>query len=208
MRGNHGIQVRAALEVRSIPACAGEPNGLVFDYPAWGVYPRVCGGTLAKSMIFCSHSGLSPRVRGNRNPIDDVMPKPRSIPACAGEPPARRRRDGRQSVYPRVCGGTRVLRAFKNGSIGLSPRVRGNPCGGAQAYVFLGSIPACAGEPSTRIFSRASAWVYPRVCGGTHLIDAQSLRRRGLSPRVRGNRARRGACNVDQGSIPACAGEP
>ena len=52
-------------------------------------------------------------------------------------------------------------------SRGLSPRVRGNPQPLAEVFHTLGSIPACAGEPS-----RSATWaciqtVYPRVCGGT-----------------------------------------
>ena len=42
--------------------------------------------------------------------------------------------------------------------------------------------------------------VYPRVCGGTRCYPVISCYGRGLSPRVRGNR--------NNGSIPACAGEP
>ena len=50
--------------------------------------------------------------------------------------------------------------------------------------------------------------VYPRVCGGTVGSFSARRRNRGLSPRVRGNRAQhlRGVEHI--GSIPACAGEP
>ena len=50
--------------------------------------------------------------------------------------------------------------------------------------------------------------VYPRVCGGTSDTAIQQIRDQGLSPRVRGNPARRD-CRPDPiWSIPACAGEP
>ena len=50
--------------------------------------------------------------------------------------------------------------------------------------------------------------VYPRVCGGTaHDVTARHDKR-GLSPRVRGNRLRGLLRNRPAGSIPACAGEP
>ena len=72
----------------------------------------------------------------------------------------------------------------------------------------LGSIPACAGEPERKVVRERMEEVYPRVCGGTLTETDSSAPRRGLSPRVRGNRF----CSRDStklaGSIPACAGEP
>ena len=50
--------------------------------------------------------------------------------------------------------------------------------------------------------------VYPRVCGGTIILNAALLCRNGLSPRVRGNRPRTAAIPPIWRSIPACAGEP
>ncbi len=52
------------------------------------------------------------------------------------------------------------------------------------------------------------AQVYPRVCGGTRLFLARSVRRNGLSPRVRGNPNGLLEPEILRGSIPACAGEP
>ena len=46
------------------------------------------------------------------------------------------------------------------------------------------------------------------MCGGTAVWAAASQRLRGLSPRVRGNRARVDAPRLQERSIPACAGEP
>ena len=53
-----------------------------------------------------------------------------------------------------------------------------------------------------------SCRVYPRVCGGTFAIPGPGIRGRGLSPRVRGNPVMEEARRLDDGSIPACAGEP
>ena len=50
--------------------------------------------------------------------------------------------------------------------------------------------------------------VYPRVCGGTIVSDDMAEDVLGLSPRVRGNQERMHYSNDDDGSIPACAGEP
>ena len=71
--------------------------------------------------------------------------------------------------------------------MGLSPRVRGNLVTTMGVVLPLGSIPACAGEPITRIPSPSINEVYPRVCGGTpDALSALALNT-GLSPRVRGN---------------------
>ena len=50
--------------------------------------------------------------------------------------------------------------------------------------------------------------VYPRVCGGTSLDFPAGPKKRGLSPRVRGNLRPVASETSNVGSIPACAGEP
>ncbi len=50
--------------------------------------------------------------------------------------------------------------------------------------------------------------VYPRVCGGTPAERTPKRRRKGLSPRVRGNHRHRPPASPRARSIPACAGEP
>ena len=50
--------------------------------------------------------------------------------------------------------------------------------------------------------------VYPRECGGTPWMPSPDRGISGLSPRVRGNRRRRGPAGTPQRSIPASAGEP
>ena len=111
---------------RSIPACAGEPRTGVIAMRRGRVYPRVCGGTHVKITTASAGPGLSPRVRGNPIFQDDFVPSWRSIPACAGEPSARRPAPGRRRVYPRVCGGTVRGPMMLAMLAGLSPRVRGN----------------------------------------------------------------------------------
>ena len=194
--------------VGSIPACAGEPRFLGGGPARLRVYPRVCGGTWDELDIRPTSSGLSPRVRGNLGPIGLVVAAIGSIPACAGEPLLCARSARRSRVYPRVCGGTFVSVASPPERMGLSPRVRGNLGPIGLVVAAIGSIPACAGEPGTRLIRWCLTRVYPRVCGGT----ASQLRRlapvEGLSPRVRGNLDRQLLVRRDDGSIPACAGEP
>ena len=149
-----------------------------------GVYPRVCGGTiLAPRRNF--FNGLSPRVRGNLVVYRKFSW--RSIPACAGEPPAPPTPRNRPRVYPRVCGGTPHDSVRLSITCGLSPRVRGNHRCSPLANNGLRSIPACAGEPKLSRQEKIIEKVYPRVCGGTVMPPILALEAMGLSPRVRGN---------------------
>ena len=111
-------------------------------------------------------------------------------------------------VYPRVCGGTYPSLFAMSSMVGLSPRVRGNRRHRRGLDWLLGSIPACAGEPYHIGLWQVAPEVYPRVCGGTDKALAERSLHEGLSPRVRGNRCRRGRVTDVEGSIPACAGEP
>ena len=147
VRGNPTQYGIPGEEMRSIPACAGEPGAIPRAPAGYRVYPRVCGGTTPQDPHRRPGRGLSPRVRGNpirprRRPAGN-----RSIPACAGEP----RRDGYYGgsirVYPRVCGGTRWTACYRKSWPGLSPRVRGNRRNTKYWLCAARSIPACAGEP-------------------------------------------------------------
>ena len=151
----------------SIPACAGEPLLLGSVSAKGQVYPRVCGGTYPCLVHPLCGLGLSPRVRGNRCFEGAGCGPLRSIPACAGEPLLQTSPSIEVKVYPRVCGGTICMRRRLRGCQGLSPRVRGNPVSSMSWPIVVGSIPACAGEPGYVSSMLFSAWVYPRVCGGT-----------------------------------------
>ena len=147
VRGNPISHIGAADTVRSIPACAGEPDRRTLGAGVLRVYPRVCGGTDGARSPHHLHQGLSPRVRGNRSNERQYKRLMRSIPACAGEPRSTPPAPPPWRVYPRVCGGT----AYST----------------LDALTGGGSIPACAGEPAWSAASGAAMAVYPRVCGGT-----------------------------------------
>ena len=208
VRGNRPTSPRRAARPGSIPACAGEPRpGPAAAALGW-VYPRVCGGTGAATMVDLLRRGLSPRVRGNHLLSGQIDYNTGSIPACAGEPHLCHQGNLEAPVYPRVCGGTIELGSAILNDVGLSPRVRGNRPTSPRRAARPGSIPACAGEPRPGPAAAALGWVYPRVCGGTGAATMVDLLRRGLSPRVRGNHLLSGQIDYNTGSIPACAGEP
>ena len=72
----------------------------------------------------------------------------------------------------------------------------------------IGSIPACAGEPWPARRRTTGNPVYPRVCGGATQHVHPPSQSAGLSPRVRGSLDGERIRRIEQGSIPACAGEP
>ena len=193
---------------RSIPACAGEPSSAMSTARRTEVYPRVCGGTMTTSCQTVYHTGLSPRVRGNRGGERRVAESIGSIPACAGEPRSNVRIQRIHRVYPRVCGGTPSYPGMCWIRRGLSPRVRGNRPASPSVGLRTRSIPACAGEPASCAARMATSTVYPRVCGGTVIEDGLHHPGNGLSPRVRGNPLNTPQGNPGLRSIPACAGEP
>ena len=147
VRGNQRLHIPPQPINRSIPACAGEPRSTRSAKAHRWVYPRVCGGTPPDEPPAGGFGGLSPRVRGNQQPLPGYDGVPGSIPACAGEPLATPFGCRWRRVYPRVCGGTNNLRFAGNRRDGLSPRVRGNLGSPDLHPSRCGSIPACAGEP-------------------------------------------------------------
>ena len=149
VRGNPASRGDATANRGSIPACAGEPMTSHGWKSEASVYPRVCGGTPQDDDRAVGLWGLSPRVRGNHRPgqLDGAVAG--SIPACAGEPPPDFRWSYGEWIYPRVCGGTFIDLIMSCPLQDLSPRVRGNPDGAGGAPPRGGSIPACAGEPTT-----------------------------------------------------------
>ena len=89
VRGNLWLLYCYASELGSIPACAGEPRMMTRSRSGSKVYPRVCGGTTGVRFPAFRPEGLSPRVRGNPRAGRVGGGDRGSIPACAGEPPAR-----------------------------------------------------------------------------------------------------------------------
>ena len=192
-----------------------------------GLSPRVRGNQMLGLGILAIRGSI-PACAGNRPNEECEDGRHGSIPACAGEPGCGWPVRGLNWVYPRVCGGTKSSQQEGRGAEGLSPRVRGTFLGTPGAgfaqglsprvrgnlprilgiHRIVGSIPACAGEPTDSTSGCTMRRVYPRVCGGTTLSAVMRSVLSGLSPRVRGNPVFRLNCAIGSGSIPACAGEP
>ncbi len=207
-RGNRFLGQGLQDEIKSIPACAGEPALSTSSAPWTQVYPRVRGGTQAADAAPGDIGGLSPRARGNPSNGSTIAACRGSIPACAGEPLSPPGWVTTIQVYPRVRGGTVSDGRPMGEEVGLSPRARGNLFRTLYSSLPSRSIPACAGEPALRALRFDRLPVYPRVRGGTSLYGMRRFPINGLSPRARGNHARATAVSKSKRSIPACAGEP
>ena len=186
VRGKPWQLCQAGAGPRSIPACAGETRGRPRQRRPSGVYPRVCGGNRGPAPCRAYRRGLSPRVRGKRQPALRPGAILRSIPACAGETTGGGSGDATNRVYPRVCGGNNWRWHCNRCYQGLSPRVRGKLLDDVIDAADRGSIPACAGETAVGQRHIPRRRVYPRVCGGNSYTGGRWRQEWGLSPRVRG----------------------
>ena len=99
-------------------------------------------------------------------------------------------------------------RTSRSGAGGLSPRVRGILAAPVPVDARDRSIPACTGNPGLGLVPVGRQGVYPRVYGESAHRRHRLSRSCGLSPRVRGIPGRVGIAGRDQGSIPACTGNP
>ena len=131
-----------------------------------------------------------------------------SIPAYAGDPVQRRRRNPLVEVYPRLRGGSPLGNRRPAAMRGLSPPTRGIHPIRRQILMPSRSIPAYAGDPLSLRALDAPLPVYPRLRGGSHETDAVVFENNGLSPPTRGILLRLGKPDYQRRSIPAYAGDP
>jgi len=129
--------------------------------------------------------GPSPRVRGTHGLPLRIEPVGRSIPARAGNTPARRISSGVISVHPRACGEHEPARTFCAVNRGPSPRVRGTRQKSGAATSRVRSIPARAGNTPRLGLPLLRLSVHPRACGEHATISRDTTRLTGPSPRVR-----------------------
>ncbi len=179
-------EIPMKLELRFIPACAGNATKSAATSRMSTVHPRVCGER--RSMACCSRvvSGSSPRVRGTRAACGYSMWPIRFIPACAGNAtftvPSTTTYDGSS---PRVRGTLRTT-----GTTGQRRRF----------------IPACAGNAGFDASVSSAPTVHPRVCGERSSFRAATSYAVGSSPRVRGTHEPPQRASSILRFIPACAG--
>ncbi len=208
LRGNLLKSSFGSPSHRSIPALTGKPARPRDRGLAAQVYPRAYGETSGGPGASTTTTGLSPRLRGNRELLVAGNGEPRSIPALTGKPEYHRRIEAIERVYPRAYGETLACRHSLPQERGLSPRLRGNRLQGRARGQGVGSIPALTGKPEMHVFRYWKRWVYPRAygetLGGVNTVEKLN----GLSPRLRGNPARAISATSAARSIPALTGKP
>ena len=91
--------------------------------------------------------------------------------------------------------------------MGPSPLTRGSRVVGRQLLVPLGSIPAHAGQPSSRTSLISPNRVHPRSRGAACRTRSRAVSSAGPSPLTRGSRVVCAGRDGDCGSIPAHAGQ-
>ena len=91
------------------------------------VYPRGCGGTDRRQVLYDQGEGLSPRVWGHPEIDNVVCARLRSIPTCVGASSIDSAACAKPEVYPHVCGGIAGDPEYLTEHTGLSPRVWGHP---------------------------------------------------------------------------------
>ncbi len=207
-RGSPQLGQRRARHRGSIPARAGEPSPTTRRCTRPRVHPRSRGGAGATVATGTGHLGPSPLARGSRLETGDWRLERGSIPARAGEPTRAESQRPAKKVHPRSRGGAQSPVGSTREKGGPSPLARGSHSMNRALLSSLGSIPARAGEPSSRREFQHLGRVHPRSRGGA---DAQGRRARawqGPSPLARGSRRSRDPPHQRAGSIPARAGEP
>ena len=202
-RGRAGLQRRG-----TIPAWAGEPTARISVACLMRDDPRVGGGADVLDTELPPLTGRSPRGRGSpwRNGSRRALTG--TIPAWAGEPPWPAPRPAESGDDPRVGGGARMPSFQPMASRGRSPRGRGSPPGMGLDVLSLGTIPAWAGEPGEGTQCACRLGDDPRVGGGARDQLAWAYGAGGRSPRGRGSRGAGARRRLEQGTIPAWAGEP
>ena len=93
-----------------------------------------------------------------------------------------------------------------NTRVGSSPRVRGTFSLYRVLSVFLGLIPAGAGNMRMKIITNGGSRAHPRGCGEHQFWEIRQILRQGSSPRVRGTSRWLPLPTSIRGLIPAGAG--
>ena len=93
-----------SISLRFIPACVGNSLGVMPNFSAITVHPRVCGELLGRSIELTDLAGSSPRVWGTLTECWLHDRWPRFIPACVGNSLWEFLAADENAVHPRVCG--------------------------------------------------------------------------------------------------------
>ncbi len=165
-----GSLMKQAVERRLLgitPAHAGLTGRSTALIPAAKDHPRACGAHFQLWKRARKSKGSSPRMRGSRFLLLEVVNNVGIIPAHAGLT---------ESLYHAIYN-----------LIGSSPRMRGSQTFPFYTLLLIGIIPAHAGLTSRRIRATIAGWDHPRACGAHKPTSSMMRLARGSSPRMRGS---------------------
>ena len=185
-RGTLSFRHDGSLELRFIPALAGNTNADRGTRGARAVHPRARGEHARRLVLAEAERGSSPRSRGTLTRDFGITEDNRFIPALAG------------NTFPMTSSAI-----FSTGS---SPRSRGTHVVRVGSRLWIRFIPALAGNTNRGVGSRARGSVHPRA-RGEHLVHVRFHHfRSGSSPRSRGTRCLPSIQATAIRFIPALAG--
>ena len=127
-RGTRRPEFFKALQLRFIPAGAGNTTVQTAGYYFFAVYPRWRGEHLLLELVECCYSGLSPLARGTQRQVVAALRGRRFIPAGAGNTYIRAKNKATATVYPRWRGEHPLPVIQLHCQCGLSPLARGTRC--------------------------------------------------------------------------------
>ena len=108
--------------------------------------------------------------------------------------------------HPRACGEHYAATSPTLASAGSSPRLRGTHRHEAAAEEHRGIIPALAGNTASIRSTRSRCGDHPRACGEHVVAEIINPTASGSSPRLRGTQERERVKRLEEGIIPALAG--
>ena len=189
-----------------IPAHAGNTRETYCETCPSRDHPRACGEHRKSAGSASPYRGSSPRMRGTRGRDFATLLNFGIIPAHAGNTLGGDAFNLANGDHPRACGEHSKYRSSIYGGRGSSPRMRGTQPGCADGHRSDGIIPAHAGNTVTNSCEAVRTWDHPRACGEHVLSRGVTLGSSGSSPRMRGTRVRLERVCVQNGIIPAHAG--
>ena len=169
-----------------IPAGAGKRvEPAVKGNSSWD-HPRRRGEEDPMERRHADRPGSSPQARGRGVDALGVGAGLRIIPAGAGKSRRAKWLQVRRWDHPRRRGEESTTTNRRSSITGSSPRVRGEAYKPFPVAPFAGIIPAGAGRRRWRQPRRWPPRDHPRGCGEKFASSSPTRRRRGSSPRVRG----------------------
>ncbi len=197
---------RRTLDVRFIPAGAGNTRAATRAPRAAPVHPRWRGEHVPASSASTTKRGSSPLARGTLRSCSPCSTYRRFIPAGAGNTAAVAPSERRRAVHPRWRGEHGEPELVEADDLGSSPLARGTRFLSGQPFATARFIPAGAGNTLGLSPSRHPGTVHPRW-RGEHGIEAVSQDRDGgSSPLARGTRIHNLHSDYRDRFIPAGAG--